>query len=77
MDAEKRKKNQRGGSIRKSSLAMGISKCASQEVSRDNMIMAENRVTDMLSQSNEQGRASVQDTQLIMARSASCFFEQN
>ena len=61
--AEKRKKRFGGGSIRKSSLAFGISKCASQEVSRDNLIMAEKR--------------PIAAKTKILAQSASCLVEQN
>ena len=54
IDAEKRKKRRFGGSIRKSNLAFGISKCASQEMSVNSSIMAEIRsvvaVTKRMSQ---------------------------
>ena len=81
IEAEKRKNMRYGGSIRKSSLAVGISKCTSQEMSRDNLIEAENRsiaaVTKNLSQSNEHGHVFANNSQLVLAHSASCLVEQN
>ena len=81
IDAEMRKKKHYGGSIRKSSLAAGISRCASQNMSQDNLIEAESRsiaaMTKMLSQSNEQALASANNSQLVLAHSASCLVERN